>query len=86
MYVSVPSHLLSLFLVFADLLLQLRILSVNATGIKGLLLFSFLVAAFAIVIGLFLFLVIRLLWQLRMPTVEKPKIKKSLLFGAFVAL
>lgn len=84
MYVDIPSCLLSLFLVFTRLLLQLRILLIEITGMKDWLLFYFLIVAFAVIVGLFLFLVIRLLLQLHMSSVERLKIRESLMFGAFV--
>lgn len=78
--------LFSLFSVFVYSLARLCILSVDATRIKRSLLFCFFVAAFAVVVGLSLFLVMHLLSPLHAPIDERPRIKRSLTFGAFVAL
>lgn len=69
-HVGVPSCLLSLFSGFAYSLLQLCMLFVDATGMKGLLLFCFVILAFAVVIRLYLFLVICLFLQLHMSIVD----------------
>lgn len=82
---GIPFWLLSLFLVFAHLLLQLYMLSVDTTGIKRSLSFCFLVTALIIIGGMSLFLVVYLLQQLRTSTIERPKIRESLTLGAFVA-
>ncbi len=60
-------------------------LSINVVGMRESLSFCFLVATLVVVIGLSLFLVVRLFLRLRTSTIEKPKMKESLMFGAFVA-
>lgn len=86
MCVGVQSCLFPLFLVFAYSLARLCMLFVDAIWMKRSLSFFFLVSAFAVDVGLPLFLVMRLLSRLHTPIAEKLKMKRSLTFGAFVAL
>lgn len=84
MRVGVLSCLLLLFLVFASLLLHLYTLSIDATGMRESLSFYILVVAFVVVVELFLFLVVRLLLQLRTSTIEELRMRKSVTFATFV--
>lgn len=83
-YIDILFYLLLLFLIFVYLLLQLCTLSVNITEIRELLSFCFLIVIFAIVIGLSLFLIIFLLLQLHTSIIKGLRIRRSLIFSAFI--
>ena len=67
------------------LVLTTTSVSVDLTGMRRLLSFCFLVVIFAFIVGLSLFLVMLSLLRLGTSTIQGPKMRKSLIFGAFVA-
>lgn len=83
---SILSYLLLLFSVFVYSLLQLCMLSVDVTEMRGLLSFSFLVIVFAVVVKLSLFLVMQLFLQLYTSLIEIPRMRRLPTFSTFILI